>query len=105
MVQDYFSIKYNKGLLNKYIQRQPELKRYERICAVLRKLRSATGQGNERYFERNYRNGRGLIYHRRLVVSTRTPTTKIDKGSNTNSNVMIIAKSIVLKDLNTGRAE
>ena len=93
-----------KGFSSKEIQRQLGLKRYEPVWAMVHKLRKAMGQRDDRYTLE------GMIemdegYFTIEASEQAHKTQKTGRGSKTKSNVMIMAESTVLEDINTGKVE
>lgn len=93
-----------KGFSSKEIQRQLGLKRYEPVWAMVHKLRKAMGQRDDRYTLE------GMIEMDEGYFTVEAPqqahkTQKTGRGSKTKSNVMIVAESTILEDLDTGKTE
>ena len=93
-----------KGFSSKEIQRQLGLKRYEPVWAMVHKLRKAMGNRDDRYTLE------GMIemdegYFTIEASEHQHQTQKAGRGSKTKSNVMIMAESTVLEDLDTGKVE
>ncbi|SHG78681.1 ISXO2-like transposase domain-containing protein [Salegentibacter echinorum] len=93
-----------KGFSSKEIQRQLGLKRYEPVWAMVHKLRKAMGQRDDRYTLE------GMIemdegYFTIEASKHNHETQKAGRGSKTKSNVMVMAESTVLEDINTGKVE
>ncbi len=93
-----------KGFSSKEIQRQLGLKRYEPVWAMVHKLRKAMGQRDDRYTLE------GMIEMDEGYFTVEAPqqahkTQKTGRGSKTKSNVMIMAESTILEDLDTGKTE
>ena len=93
-----------KGFSSKEIQRQLGLKRYEPVWAMVHKLRKAMGQRDDRYTLE------GMIemdegYFTIEASEQDHKTQKAGRGSKTKSNVMIMAESTVLEDIDTGKIE
>ena len=93
-----------KGFSSKEIQRQLGLKRYEPVWAMVHKLRKAMGQRDDRYTLE------GMIemdegYFTIGVSEQAHKTQKAGRGSKTKSNVMVMAESAVLEDIDTGKVE
>lgn len=91
-----------KGFSSKEIQRQLGLKRYEPVWAMVHKLRKAMGQRDDRYTLE------GMIemdegYFTIEASEQAHKTQKAGRGSKTKSNVMIMAESTVLEDIDTGK--
>lgn len=93
-----------KGFSAKEIQRQLGMKRYEPVWAMIHKLRKAMGKRDERYtlegmmeMDEGYFTIEGNEHAHK--------TQKAGRGSKTKSNVMIMAESTVLEDLETGKVE
>lgn len=93
-----------KGFSSKEIQRQLGLKRYEPVWAMIHKLRKAMGKRDDRYTLE------GMIemdegYFTIEASKYEHKTQKSGRGSKTNANVMIMAESTVLEDIDTGKVE
>jgi hypothetical protein len=93
-----------KGFSSKEIQRQLGLKRYEPVWAMVHKLRKAMGQRDDRYTLE------GMIemdegYFTIEASEHQHKTQKAGRGSKTKSNVMIMAESTVLENIDTGKIE
>jgi len=93
-----------KGFSSKEIQRQLGLKRYEPVWAMVHKLRKAMGNRDDRYTLE------GMIemdegYFTIEASEQAHKTQKSGRGSKTKSNVMIMAESTVLEDINTGKID
>jgi hypothetical protein len=93
-----------KGFSSKEIQRQLGLKRYEPVWAMVHKLRKAMGQRDDRYTLE------GMIemdegYFTIEATESDHKTQKSGRGSKTKSNVMLMAESTVLEDINTGKVD
>lgn len=93
-----------KGFSSKEIQRQLGLKRYEPVWAMIHKLRKAMGKRDDRYTLE------GMIemdegYFTIEASEYKHKTQKSGRGSKTKSNVMIMAESTVLEDIDTGKVE
>jgi len=93
-----------KGFSSKEIQRQLGLKRYEPVWAMVHKLRKAMGNRDDRYTLE------GMIemdegYFTIEASEKDHKTQKAGRGSKTKSNVMIIAESTVLENLETGKKD
>jgi hypothetical protein len=93
-----------KGFSSKEIQRQLGLKRYEPVWAMVHKLRKAMGQRDDRYTLE------GMIemdegYFGVEASKQAHATQKAGRGSKTKSNVMVMAESTVLEDLETGKVD
>jgi hypothetical protein len=93
-----------KGFSSKEIQRQLGLKRYEPVWAMVHKLRKAMGQRDDRYTLE------GMIemdegYFTIEATENDHKTQKSGRGSKTKSNVMLMAESTVLEDINTGKVD
>ena len=93
-----------KGFSSKEIQRQLGLKRYEPVWSMVHKLRKAMGNRDDRYTLE------GMIemdegYFTIEASEHEHQTQKAGRGSKTKSNVMIMAESTVLEDLDTGKVE
>jgi hypothetical protein len=93
-----------KGFSSKEIQRQLGLKRYEPVWAMVHKLRKAMGQRDDRYTLE------GMIeadegYFTIEASAQKHKTQKAGRGSKTKNNVMIMAESTILEDIDTGKVE
>jgi hypothetical protein len=93
-----------KGFSSKEIQKQLGLKRYEPVWAMVHKIREAMGQRDDRYTLK------GMIEADEGYFSVQAPEADISKqkagrGSNTKSNVMIIAESTILENIETGKID
>jgi len=93
-----------KGFSSKEIQRQLGLKRYEPVWAMVHKLRKAMGQRDDRYTLE------GMIemdegYFTIEASQQDHKTQKAGRGSKTKSNVMVMAESTVLEDIDTGKVQ
>jgi hypothetical protein len=93
-----------KGFSSKEIQRQLGLKRYEPVWAMVHKLRKAMGNRDDRYTLE------GMIemdegYFTVQASQQEHSTQKSGRGSKTKSNVMVMAESTVLEDVETGEVE
>ena len=93
-----------KGFSSKEIQRQLGFKRYEPIWAMIHKLRKAMGNRDDRYTLE------GMIemdegYFTIEASEIEHNTQKSGRGSKTKANVMIMAESTVLEDIETGKVE
>lgn len=93
-----------KGFSSKEIQRQLGFKRYEPIWAMIHKLRKAMGKRDDRYTLE------GMIemdegYFTIEASKLENKTQKSGRGSKTKSNVMIMAESTILEDIETGKIE
>jgi hypothetical protein len=93
-----------KGFSSKEIQRQLGFKRYEPIWAMIHKLRKAMGKRDDRYTLE------GMIemdegYFTIEASEVEHNTQKSGRGSKTKANVMIMAESTILEDLETGKVE
>lgn len=93
-----------KGFSSKEIQRQLGLKRYEPVWAMVHKLRKAMGERDDRYALE------GMIemdegYFTIEASEQEHRTQKAGRGSKTKSNVMIMAESTVLEDIESGKKE
>ena len=93
-----------KGFSSKEIQRQLGLKRYEPVWAMVHKLRKAMGERDDRYtLEGMIEMDEGYFT---IQASEQThKTQKAGRGSKTKSNVMIMAESTILEDLETGKVD
>jgi len=93
-----------KGFSSKEIQRQLGLKRYEPVWAMVHKLRKAMGQRDDRYTLE------GMIemdegYFTIEASEHQHKTQKAGRGNKTKSNVMIMAESTVLENIDTGKVD
>ena len=93
-----------KGFSSKEIQRQLGLKRYEPVWAMVHKLRKAMGKREDRYTLE------GMIemdegYFTIEASEHAHQTQKAGRGSKTKSNVMFMAESTILEDVETGIIE
>ena len=93
-----------KGFSTKEIQRQLAMKRYEPVWAMVHKLRKAMGKRDDRYTLE------GMIemdegYFTIEASEYDHKTQKAGRGSKTKANVMIMAESTILEDLDTGKVE
>jgi hypothetical protein len=93
-----------KGFSSKEIQRQLGLKRYEPVWAMVHKLRKAMGNRDDRYTLE------GMIemdegYFTIEASEHQHKTQKAGRGSKTKSNVMIMAESTILENIETGKVE
>ena len=93
-----------KGFSSKEIQRQLGLKRYEPVWAMVHKLRKAMGNRDDLYTLE------GMIemdegYFTIEASKHDHKTQKAGRGSKTKSNVMIMAESTVLEDVDTGKTD
>lgn len=93
-----------KGFSSKEIQRQLGLKRYEPVWAMVHKLRKAMGERDDRYTLE------GMIemdegYFTIEASQQEHNTQKKGRGSKTKSNVMVMAESTVLENIETGDTE
>lgn len=93
-----------KGFSSKEIQRQLGLKRYEPVWAMVHKLRKAMGQRDDRYtLEGMLEMDEG--YFTVEASQQAHNTQKAGRGSKTKSNVMVLAESTILEDIDTGKVE
>lgn len=93
-----------KGFSSKEIQRQLGLKRYEPVWAMVHKLRKAMGNRDDRYtLEGMIEMNEG--YFTVQASEHEHNTQKTCRGSKTKSNVMVMAESTVLEDVETGEVE
>lgn len=93
-----------KGFSSKEIQRQLNLKRYEPVWAMVHKLRKAMGQREDRYtLEGMIEMDEGYFTIEASVQDHKTQ--KAGRGSKTKSNVMVMAESTILEDIETGKVE
>ena len=93
-----------KGFSSKEIQRQLGLKRYEPVWAMVHKLRKAMGNRDDRYTLE------GMIemdegYFTIEASEHNHKTQKAGRGSKTKTNVMVMAESTVLEDIETGKVD
>lgn len=93
-----------KGFSSKEIQRQLGLRRYEPVWSMVHKLRKAMGERDDRYTLE------GMIemdegYFTVEASQQAHNTQKAGRGSKTKSNVMIMAESTILEDINTGKVD
>lgn len=93
-----------KGFSSKEIQRLLGLKRYEPVWAMVHKLRNAMGQRDDLY------SLEGMIEADEGYFSVEASTVeqkaqKAGRGSVTKSNVMVMAESTVLEDIETGETD
>ena len=93
-----------KGFSTKEIQRQLSMKRYEPVWAMVHKLRKAMGKRDDRYTLE------GMIemdegYFTIEASEYEHKTQKAGRGSKTKANVMVMAESTVLEDIETGKVE
>lgn len=93
-----------KGFSTKEIQRQLGLKRYEPVWSMVHKLRGAMGKRDDRYTLE------GMIemdegYFTIGASEYDHQTQKAGRGSKTKSNVMVMAESTILEDIETGKVE
>ena len=93
-----------KGFSSREIQRQLGLKRYEPVWAMVHKLRKAMGKRDDRYTLE------GMIemdegYFTIEASAAAHKSQKAGRGSKTKANVMIMAESTVLEDVETGKKE
>lgn len=93
-----------KGFSSKEIQRQLGLKRYEPVWSMVHKLRKAMGKRDDRYTLE------GMIemdegYFTIEASESAHKTQKAGRGSKTKANVVVMAESTVLEDINTGEKE
>ena len=89
-----------KGFSSKEIQRQLGLKRYEPVWSMVHKLRKAMGKRDDRYTLE------GMIemdegYFTIEASEQQHNTQKAGRGSKTKSNVMVMAESTVLENIET----
>jgi len=89
-----------KGFSSKEIQRQLGLKCYELVWAMVHKLRKAMREPDDRYILE------GMIemdegYFTIEVSEHQHKTQKFGRGSKTKSNVLIMAESTILEDIET----
>jgi len=93
-----------KGFSSKEIQRQLGLKRYEPVWAMVHKLRKAMGNRDDRYTLE------GMIemdegYFTIEASEHNHKTQKAGRGSKTKTNVMVMAESTVLENIETGKVD
>jgi hypothetical protein len=93
-----------KGFSSKEIQRQLGLKRYEPVWSMVHKIRKAMGNRDDRYTLE------GMIemdegYFTIEASENEHETQKSGRGSKTKANVMVMAESTILEDLDTGKVE
>jgi len=93
-----------KGFSSKEIQRQLGLKRYEPVWTMVHKLRKAMGNRDNRYTLE------GIIemdedYFTIEASEKEHNIQKAGRGSKTKSNVMVMAKSTVLENIETEKQE
>lgn len=93
-----------KGFSSKEIQRQLGLKRYEPVWSMVHKIRKAMGNRDGRYTLE------GMIemdegYFTIEASENEHETQKSGRGSKTKANVMVMAESTILEDLDTGKVE
>jgi transposase-like protein len=87
-----------KGFSSKEIQRQLGLKRYEPVWSMVHKLRRAMGEREDRYtLEGMVEMDEG--YFTIEASQNKHQTQKAGRGSKTKTNVMIMAESTVLEDV------
>jgi len=90
-----------KGFSSKEIQRQLGLKRYEPVWAMVHKLRSAMGEREDRYtLEGMVEMDEG--YFTIMASPENHQTQKAGRGSKTKTNVMVMAESTPLENLENG---
>ncbi len=93
-----------KGFSSKEIQRQLGLKRYEPVWAMVHKLRKAMGKRDDRYtLEGMIEMDEGYFTIEASEHSHKTQ--KAGRGSKTKSNVMVMAESTILEDIETGKVD
>ncbi len=89
-----------KGFSSKEIQRQLGLKRYEPVWSMVHKIREAMGQRDERYtLEGMIEADEGYFSVEASAVERNKQ--KAGRGSKTKSNVMVMAESTILEDIET----
>ncbi len=93
-----------KGFSSREIQRKLGLKHYEPVWAMVHKLRKAMGKRDDRYTLE------GMIemdegYFTIEASEAAYKSQKAGRGSKTKANVMIMAESTVLEDVETGKKE
>jgi hypothetical protein len=93
-----------KGFYSKEIQRQLGLKHYEPVWAMVHKLPKAMGNRDDRYTLE------GMIemdegYFTLVASEQEYNTQKAGRGSKTKSNVIVMAESTVLEDIDTDKVE
>ena len=93
-----------KGFSSKEIQRQLCLKRYKPVWAMVHKLRKVMSERDHRYtLEGMIEMDEGYFT---IEASEQVhKTQKTGRGSKTKSNVMIMAESTILEDLETGNVD
>ena len=90
-----------KGFSSKEIQRQLGLKRYEPVWAMVHKLRSAMGEREDRYtLEGMVEMDEG--YFTIMASPENHQTQKAGRGSKTKVNVMVMAESTPLENIENG---
>lgn len=93
-----------KGFSSKEIQRQLGLKRYEPVWVMVHKLRKAMGKRDDRYtLEGMIEMDEGCFTIEASEHSHKTQ--KAGRGSKTKSNVMVMAESTILEDIETGKID
>jgi hypothetical protein len=93
-----------KGFSSKEIQRQLGLKRYEPVWEMAHKLRKAMGDRDDRYTLE------GMIemdegYFTIEASEQEHQTQKAGRGSKTKANVMVMAESTILENIETGKVD
>lgn len=93
-----------KGFSSKEIQRQLGLKRYEPVWAMVHKIREAMGQRDDRYTLE------GMIeadegYFAVDATIAELSGQKAGRGSKSKSNVMVMAESTILENIETGETD
>lgn len=93
-----------KGFSSKEIQRQLGLKRYEPVWAMVHKLRKAMGERDDRYtLEGMIEMDEGYFTVEASELAHKTQ--KAGRGSKTKTNVMVMAESTILEDIETGKVD
>ncbi|MFT5737520.1 MAG: hypothetical protein ACJAU2_000356 [Maribacter sp.] len=93
-----------KGFSSKEIQRQLGLKRYEPVWAMVHKLRKVIGERDDRYtLEGMIEVDKG--YFTIAASAQNHKLQKAGRGRKTKSNVMLMAESTILEDIDTGKVE
>ncbi len=91
-----------KGFSSKEIQRQLGLKRYEPVWSMVHKIREAMGQRDQRYtLEGMIEADEGYFSVEASAVERKKQ--KAGRGSKTKSNVMVMAESTVLENIESGK--
>lgn len=92
-----------KGFSSKEIQRQLGLKRYEPVWSMVHKIRAAIGQRDQRYTFERIEADEG--YFSVEVSAVERKKQKAGRGSKTKSNVMVMAESTVLENIESGKID